>query len=52
MRKVVFFFIAFIIVAVSIDWIHSYADLKSHKEVFGRYLTYAHMDEYKDKDYD
>ncbi|MCR5365724.1 MAG: hypothetical protein K6E67_06225 [Prevotella sp.] len=52
MRKVVFFFIAFIIVAVSIDWIHSYADLKSHKEVFGRYLTYADMYEYKDKDYD
>ena len=38
--------------AASIDWIHSCADLKSHKEVFGRYLTYSDMYEYKDKDYD
>lgn len=52
MRKVIFLFIAFILVAVSIDWIHSCADLKSHKEVFGRHLTYAEMYEYKDKDYD
>ena len=52
MRKVIFLFIAFILVAVSIEWIHSCADLKSHKEVFGRYLTYAEMYEYKDKDYD
>ena len=51
MRKVIFLFIAFILVAVSIEWIHSCADLKSHKEVFGRYLTYAEMYEYKDKDY-
>ena len=52
MRKAIFIFIAVILVAVSIDWIHSCADLKSHKEVFGRYLTYADMYEYKDKDYD
>ena len=52
MRKAVFIFITFILVAVSIDWIHSCADLKSHKEVFGRYLTYADMYEYRDKDYD
>ncbi len=52
MRKAIFIFIAFIPVAVSIDWIHSFADLKSHKEVFGRHLTYADMYEYKDKDYD
>ena len=52
MRKVIFLFIAFILVAVSIDWIHSCADLKSHKEEFGRHLTYAEMYEYKDKDYD
>ena len=52
MRKVIFLFIAFILVAVSIDWIYSCADLKSHKEVFGRHLTYAEMYEYKDKDYD
>ena len=52
MRKAIFIFIAVILVAVSIDWIHSCADLKSHKEVFGRYLTYSDMYEYKDKDYD
>jgi hypothetical protein len=52
MRKAIFIFIAIILVAASIDWIHSYAELKSHKEVFGRYLTYADMYEYKDKDYD
>ena len=52
MRKIIFLFVAFILIAASIDWIHSCADLKSHKEVFGRYLTYAEMYEYKDKDYD
>ena len=52
MRKAVFIFITFILVAVSIDWIHSCADLKSHKEVFGHYLNYADMYEYRDKDYD
>ena len=52
MRKAVFIFFTFILVAVSIDWIHSCAELKSHKEVFGRYLTYADMYEYRDKDYD
>ena len=52
MRKAIFIFIAVILVAVSIDWIHSCADLKSHKEVFSRYLTYSDMYEYKDKDYD
>ena len=52
MRKAVFIFIAIILMAASIDWIHSCAELKSHKEVFGRYLTYADMYEYKDKDYD
>ena len=52
MRKIIFLFIAIILVAVSIDWIHSCSKLKSHKEVFGRCLTYADMYEYKDKDYD
>ena len=52
MRKAIFIFIVIILVAASIDWIHSCAELKSHKEVFGRYLTYADMYEYKDKDYD
>ena len=52
MRKTIFILIAFILLAVSIDWIHSCADLKSHKEEFGRHLTYAEMYEYKDKDYD
>ena len=52
MRKAIFIFIAIILMAASIDWIHSCAELKSHKEVFGRYLTYADMYEYKDKDYD
>jgi hypothetical protein len=52
MRKAVFIFITFILVEVNIDWIHSCADLKSHKEVFGRYLAYADMYEYRDKDYD
>ena len=52
MRKTIFTFIAVILVAVSIDWIDCCAELKSHKEVFGRQLTYADMYEYKDKDYD
>ena len=52
MRKTIFIFIAVILVAVSIDWIDCCAELKSHKEIFGRYLTYADMYEYKDKDYD
>lgn len=52
MRKAIFIFIAIILVAVSIDWIHSCAELKSYKEVFGRQITYADMYEYKDKDYD
>ncbi len=52
MRKAIFIFIAIILMAASIDWIRSCAELKSHKEVFGRYLTYADMYEYKDKDYD
>ena len=39
MRKVIFIFIAIILVAASIDWIHSCSGLKSHKEVFGRELT-------------
>ena len=52
MRKAVFIFIAIILVAASIDWIRSCNGLKSHKEVFGRELTYADMYEYKDADYD
>ena len=52
MRKTIFIFIAIILVAVNVDWIHSCADLKSHKEAFDRFLTFAEMNEYKDKDYD
>ena len=52
MRKAIFIFIAIVLVAASIDWIRSCSDLKSHKEVFGRELTYAEMYEYKDADYD
>ena len=52
MRKAIFIFIAIILMAASIDWIRSCSGLKSHKEVFGRELTYAEMYEYKDKDYD
>ena len=52
MRKAIFIFIAIVLVAASIDRIHSCSGLKSHKEVFGRELTYAEMYEYKDKDYD
>jgi hypothetical protein len=52
MRKAIFIFIAIILVAASIDWIRSCSGLKSHKEVFGRELTYADMYEYKDADYD
>jgi len=52
MRKAIFIFIAIILVAVSIDWIDACAELKPHKEVFGRQVTYAEMYEYKDKDYD
>ena len=52
MRKVIFIFIAIILVAASIDWIRSCSGLKSHKEVFGREITYADMYEYKDTDYD
>ena len=50
MRKAIFIFIAIILVAASIDWIHSCSGLKSHKEVFGREITYADMYEYKDTD--
>ncbi len=52
MRKAIFIFIAIILVAASIDWIRSCSGLKSHKEVFGREITYADMFEYKDTDYD
>ena len=52
MRKTIFIFIAIVLVAASIDWIHSCSGLKSHKEVFGRELTYCEMYEYKDADYD
>jgi hypothetical protein len=52
MRKAIFIFIAIVLVAASIDWIRSCSGLKSHKEVFGRELTYAEMYEYKDADYD
>ena len=52
MRKAIFIFIAIVLVAASIDWIRSCSGLKSHKEVFGRELTYADMYEYKDADYD
>ena len=52
MRKAIFIFIAIVAMAASIDWIHSCSGLKSHKEVFGRELTYAEMYEYKDADYD
>ena len=52
MRKAIFIFIAIILVAASIDWIRSCNGLKSHKEVFGREITYADMFEYKDTDYD
>ena len=43
MRKVIFLFIAFILVAVSIDWIDACAEMKSHKEVFGQQITYARL---------
>lgn len=52
MRKAIFIFIAIVLVAASIDWIRSCSGLKSHREVFGRELTYADMYEYKDADYD
>ena len=52
MRKTIFIFIAIILVAVNVDWIHSFANLKSHKEAFDCFLTFAEMNEYKDKDYD
>ena len=52
MRKAIFIFIAIVLVAASIDWVRSCSGLKSHKEVFGRELTYADMYEYKDADYD
>ena len=52
MRKAIFLFIAIVIVTASIDWIEACSEVKSHKEVFGRMITYAYMHEYKDKDYD
>ena len=52
MRKTIFIFIAIIIVAASIDWVESCSRVKSHKEVFGRQLTYADMYEYQNVDYD
>ena len=45
MRKVIFIFITIILVAASIDWIRSCNGLKSHKEVFGREITYADKEE-------
>ncbi len=52
MRKAIFIFIAIVIVTASIDWIEACSEVKSHKEVFGRMITYAYMHEYKNKDYD
>ena len=52
MRKAIFLFIAIILVAVSIDRIHSCTGMKTHKDVFCHQLTYADMYEYRDKDYD
>ena len=52
MRRAIFIFIAIILVAVSIDWNDACAELKPHKEGFGRQIIYAEMYEYKDKDYD
>ena len=52
MRKAIFIFIAIVFVAASIDWNRSCNGLKSHREFFGRELTYADMCEYKDADYD
>ena len=52
MKKGIFIFIAVIIVAACIDWCDSCENIKSHKEVFGRELTYVDMNEYKNKDYD
>jgi hypothetical protein len=51
MRKVIFIFIAIVLVAASIDRISSCSGLKSHKEIFRQELTYADMYEYKDADY-
>ena len=52
MRKAIFIFITIVMVCACIDWIVSCNGVKSHKEVFGRYLKYAEMYEYKNKDYD
>ena len=52
MRKVVIFFAAIIVVAVSIEWYESCGGLKSHKAVFARQLAYADFRKYKDVDYD
>ena len=52
MRKAIFIFIAIVLVGGSIDWIEACSEVKSHKEVFGRQLTFAEMYKYKDAYYD
>ena len=52
MRKAIFIFIAIVLVGGSIDWIEACCEVKSHKEVFGRQLTFAEMYKYKDAYYD
>ncbi len=51
MKKIIFIFIAIILMTANIDWLRSCGDLKSPKEVFGQQLTYADMYEYKNTDY-
>ena len=52
MRKAIFIVIAIVLVGGSIDWIEACSEVKSHKEVFGRQLTFAEMYKYKDAYYD
>ena len=46
------YFIAIILVAVSVDWIDACSEVRTDKDMFKRNLTYAEMYEYKDSTYD
>lgn len=52
MRKVIFIFVAFILIMVCIEWVDACPEVKTDKEMFKRNLTYADMYEYKDSTYD
>jgi len=51
MRKIIFIFIALLLLAANIDYLHSCCDNRTEKDMFSNKLTYAYMYEYVDKEY-